>query len=84
MHTVPDLSVSVRLTKKLPKTLYDKVIQQHLRYAASNNLSVAEDKSILYEQVAQSEALNSYIDKSKSIPPYLHLFTLFMHIVTVI
>ncbi|KAI8375356.1 mitochondrial matrix Mmp37-domain-containing protein [Choanephora cucurbitarum] len=52
------------MVKKLPKTLYDKVIQQHLRYAASNNLSVAEDKSILYEQVAQSEALNSYIDKS--------------------
>lgn len=53
------------MVKKLPKTLYDKVLAQHLSYAQSNQLDVPEDKSILYEQIAQSEALKTYIDKSK-------------------
>ncbi|KAI8081981.1 mitochondrial matrix Mmp37 [Gilbertella persicaria] len=52
------------MVKKLPKTLYDKVISQHMQHAARNNIAVPEDKTTLYEQVAQSEALNAYIEKS--------------------
>ncbi|CEP08102.1 hypothetical protein [Parasitella parasitica] len=51
------------MVKKLPKTLYDKVIRQHMQYASRNNISVPEDKLVMYEQVAQSEALNNYIEK---------------------
>lgn len=53
------------MVKKLPKTLYDKVIRQHRNYASSNNIDIPEDMTVLYEQVAQSEALKTYIDKSK-------------------
>jgi len=51
------------MVKKLPKTLYDKVIKQHMQYASRNNIDIPEDKLALYEQVAQSEALNNYLDK---------------------
>jgi translocator assembly and maintenance protein 41 len=53
------------MVKKLPKTLYDKVLNQHLNYASRNNIDVPEDKIVLYEQIAQSEVLNMYIEKSK-------------------
>lgn len=53
------------MVKKLPKTLYDKVIGQHRAHASRNNLDIPEDMTLLYEQVAQSEALPTYIDKSK-------------------
>lgn len=52
------------MVKKLPKTLYDKVIREHRRYASKHNMDVPEDMSIVYEQVAQSDALSQYIDKS--------------------
>ncbi|CAO3657550.1 unnamed protein product [Mucor hiemalis] len=52
------------MVKKLPKTLYDKVIGQHRAHASRNNLDIPEDMTLLYEQVAQSEALPTYIDKS--------------------
>jgi translocator assembly and maintenance protein 41 len=55
------------MVKKLPKTLYDKVIRQHRNYASRNNVDIPEDMTLVYEQVAQSEALKSYIDKSKFI-----------------
>ena len=53
------------MVKKLPKTLYDKVIRQHRNYASSNNIDIPEDMTLLYEQVAQSEVLPKYIDQSK-------------------
>lgn len=53
------------MVKKLPKTMYDKVLRQHRSYASSNNLDLPEDMSVLYEQIAQSPALTSYIDKSE-------------------
>jgi translocator assembly and maintenance protein 41 len=53
------------MVKKLPKTMYDKVLRQHRSYASSNNVDLPEDMSVLYEQIAQSPALTSYIDKSE-------------------
>ncbi|KAI9468968.1 MAG: mitochondrial matrix Mmp37 [Benjaminiella poitrasii] len=52
------------MVKKLPKTLYDKVIKQHLNYASRKNIDVPEDRTLLYEQVAQSDVLNKYIESS--------------------
>ncbi|GAA5794996.1 hypothetical protein HPULCUR_000346 [Helicostylum pulchrum] len=52
------------MVKKLPKTLYDKVIREHRRYASQKNIDVPEDMTVVYEQVAQSDALRHYIDKS--------------------
>ncbi|KAI7904619.1 mitochondrial matrix Mmp37 [Cokeromyces recurvatus] len=52
------------MIKKLPKTLYDKVIKEHLKHVSKNNIQIPEDKTLLYEQVAQSEALNKYIESS--------------------
>ncbi|KAG0749798.1 hypothetical protein G6F26_006461 [Rhizopus arrhizus] len=51
------------MVKKLPKTLYDKVLNQYRQHAASNNINVPEDMTVVYEQVAQSEHLSSFIDK---------------------
>ncbi|CEG81288.1 hypothetical protein RMATCC62417_15509 [Rhizopus microsporus] len=51
------------MVKKLPKTLYDKVLRQHRQYASANNINVPEDMSLVYEQVAQSDQLVSFIDK---------------------
>lgn len=50
------------MVKKLPKTLYDKVVAQYLQH---HSVDVPKDKSVLYEQIAQSDKLNEYIDKSK-------------------
>lgn len=52
------------MVKKLPKTLYDKVLKQHRSYASSNNIDIPQDMTAVYEQVAQSKALRNYIDKS--------------------
>ncbi|KAG2197992.1 hypothetical protein INT47_004959, partial [Mucor saturninus] len=52
------------MVKKLPKTLYDKVIRQHRNYACSHQIDIPQDMTAVYEQVAQSEALRNYIDDS--------------------
>ncbi|KAI8984411.1 mitochondrial matrix Mmp37 [Mycotypha africana] len=54
------------MVKKLPKTLYDKVLKKYTDEAVSQNRSIPEDKSVLYEQIAQSEDLNRYIESSLS------------------
>lgn len=54
------------MVKKLPKTLYDKVLRQHRQYASANNINVPEDMSLVYEQIAQSDQLVSFIDKGKN------------------
>jgi translocator assembly and maintenance protein 41 len=51
------------MVKKLPKTLYDKVVAHYLHNATT---TVPVDKSVLYEQIAQSDTLSKYIDKSLS------------------
>ncbi|KAI9276156.1 mitochondrial matrix Mmp37 [Sporodiniella umbellata] len=51
------------MVKKLPSKLYDKVLNQYRQHAISNNIEVPEDKSIVYEQVAQSDQLENFIDK---------------------
>lgn len=50
------------MVKKLPKSLYDKVVAQHL-YNNKSNTDYGEDKSLLYEEIAQSKMLNTYIEK---------------------
>ncbi|KAG1474429.1 hypothetical protein G6F56_000362 [Rhizopus delemar] len=51
------------MVKKLPSRLYDKVLKQYRQYAVSNNIEVPENKTIVYEQVAQSDQLEKFIDK---------------------
>ncbi|KAI8993426.1 mitochondrial matrix Mmp37-domain-containing protein [Pilobolus umbonatus] len=52
------------MVKKLPKTLYDKVLRVHRTHASRNNVAIPDDMRLVYEQIAQSPGLKHYIDKA--------------------
>jgi hypothetical protein len=53
------------MVQKLSKTLYQKVLMKHQRYARVKGLKVPEEKDLLHQQIVHSPELNKYIDRGK-------------------
>jgi hypothetical protein len=51
------------MVQKLSKTLYQKVLMEHQRYARVKGLSVPEEKDLLHQQIVGSPELNKYINR---------------------
>ncbi|KAJ2956262.1 hypothetical protein NQZ79_g7856 [Umbelopsis isabellina] len=51
------------MVQKLSKTLYQKVLIEHQRYARINGLKIPEEKDSLHQQIVHSPELVKYIDR---------------------
>jgi hypothetical protein len=51
------------MVQKLSKTLYQKVLMEHQRYARVKGLNVPEEKDLLHQQIVGSPELNKYINR---------------------
>ncbi|KAI7862574.1 mitochondrial matrix Mmp37-domain-containing protein [Spinellus fusiger] len=52
------------MVQKLPKTLYEKVLYLHRHETSQSNAILAHDKIELYQQIAASPNIGSYIDRA--------------------
>jgi translocator assembly and maintenance protein 41 len=53
------------MVQKLSKTLYQKILLEHRRYARIKGLQLPEEKDLLHQQIVHSPDLNRYINRGK-------------------
>ncbi|KAH8553362.1 mitochondrial matrix Mmp37-domain-containing protein [Umbelopsis sp. PMI_123] len=51
------------MVQKLSKTLYQKILLEHRRYARIKGLQLPEEKDLLHQQIVHSPDLNRYINR---------------------